>query len=102
MINDVCDHLRCVREYIDSFGAKVTYRGKSWDHARYWIYYEAVMDAHSLIIGFNLGDNVIVENMEDYKLGMEYGIYCRECHDAIIGIHPKDNRGKNSVKIKFV
>jgi hypothetical protein len=101
-IMEICTHLSSAKKFIETFNPVVTYEGKAWtENSRYWIYYDAVIDAESLKIGLKMDECVLIEDMDDYKLGLEYGLWCSVCKDGIMGKHPRDKYLDKVLKIKF-
>jgi hypothetical protein len=99
---EICTHLSAAKIFIDKFNPVVTYAGKAWtENSRYWIYYDAVIDAKSLQVGLKLDACVLVEDMDDYKLGMEYGLWCSVCKDGLMGKHPSDKYLNGVPRIKY-
>lgn len=84
-----CMHLRPVQEYLMRLNIKETFRGQTWSiNCRDWIYYDCVLAAESLIKRFDLQDCVEEHNYLNIKVGGEMGLYCKTCHDAVVGQHP--------------
>ena len=98
----ICLHLNPAKEYIETFNPKVTFAGKSWtENSRFWIYYDVILDVLTIKKGLKLNECILVNDIEDCKLGMEYGLWCSKCKDGLMGIHPKDRFKSNLKIVKF-
>lgn len=91
----MCEHLAELENELKSKGIKETYRGQPWsDNCREWVYYDCVLDAEKLKSRHNFPACVIISRNDDQRSGRELGFYCEQCHDAVMGFHPEDGKGK--------
>jgi hypothetical protein len=75
-------------------GIRETWRGKAWtNNCREWIHFDCVLKPAELKARLKLADSVTVHQCDDYKLGLELGLECGSCGDAIMGLHPKGPGG---------
>jgi hypothetical protein len=82
----VCVHLAPVEAVLTASGAVETYRGQAWsDNCREWVYFDVPLDPGDLRARFHLGPMVVDHRNTDPKSGLECGLVCTTCHDAIMG-----------------
>ena len=95
MDRHVCEHLRALEDELASQGVKVTFSGQPWSaNCRYWVYVDAVLDGEAIRKRLNLGATVSVHSNDDERSGLEKGLVCDACHDAVIGLHPRVAKGR--------
>lgn len=83
----LCHHLSPLEDAICAAGFKETYRGSPWSqNCREWVYFDLVLDTESLIRRLQLPPCVVVHENNDPRSGSERGLYCSECHDALVGL----------------
>lgn len=85
----VCKHLRDIETALIDAGVMVTQRGQVWsDNCREWVYFACRLDCDALLARHEVGPSVRVHRNDDARSGLELGIECTECHDALMGQHP--------------
>ena len=95
----ICEHLRSVEEIIIEKNIKEVSRGKAWSkNCREWVYYDCFIDAVSISQRLNLNKCVEIHSHLGTHDGSEYGFYCNEHHDGIMGVHPTMLNNKLIVK----
>jgi hypothetical protein len=83
-----CEHLQALEADILLAGVQETFRGKAWSaNCREWVYFDCVLDVEKLHYRYKLPDFVLVHSNDDRKSGLEAGLVCTICKDAVIGIH---------------
>jgi hypothetical protein len=88
----MCIHLEQLEKYIVAAGFKETWRGQPWTtNCHEWVYYNCIFNTKALMDKLKLASVVSVHDYFDAKAGSELGFVCTQCHDAIIGPHPKSN-----------
>ena len=93
----VCEHLRDLELAIASTGIDETYRGQPWSqNCREWVYYDCLLDVAAIRESFDLAPCVVDHKNDDSRSGLESGLVCKNCNDAIMGVHPKDRRGRRA------
>jgi hypothetical protein len=91
----VCEHLRQLDEAIHAVGIAETFRGQAWSsNCREWVYFDCYLDVEAIRRLFELPAFVVDHVNDDPKSGRESGLVCKECDDAVIGLHKDDARGK--------
>lgn len=68
-----------------------TYRGQAWgDNCREWVYFDCVFaDLPRTLERLQLDrDKLEIHSHFGTHDGQEYGIICKDCRDAIMGVHP--------------
>ena len=84
-----CEHLRPLEQELTAAGIKETYRGQAWsDNCREFVYFDCVLDRESIRRRLKLADCVRDSDYLGTHMGSEYGFYCEQCQDGIMGIHP--------------
>jgi hypothetical protein len=87
--------LRVLEDELIAAGRKITYAGQPWTrNCRYWITFDLVLDCEALKKRLKLADFVSIHVNDDPRSGREQGLVCDTCHDAIIGLHPADGKGR--------
>jgi hypothetical protein len=82
----VCEHLALIESALLDSGIAVTFRGQAWsDHCREWVYFDCYLDTHALRKQFVLADCVEDHTHRGTHDGMEHGLVCNRCHDAVLG-----------------
>ena len=91
----MCEHLIGLDQELKLSGFKETYRGQAWsNNCREWVYYDCVLHSTSIRKWLNLRDFIVDHSNDDPKSGLEAGLVCEQCHDAVIGVHPSSASGK--------
>lgn len=94
-----CTHLQPLEADLLSTGIKETFRGQAWsNNCREWVYFDCFLDLKQLRRNYDLPEFVIAHLNNDPRSGMEAGLVCRMCNDAIIGLHPSAAKGKQVFK----
>ena len=83
-----CEHLRDLEQALIDAGMKITYRGKAWQIAREWVYFDCVLDLGECRRRFSLPDFVVDHTHRGTHDGTEQGLVCERCQDAVMGRHP--------------
>jgi hypothetical protein len=93
----VCEHLRHLEQEIAAAGIRETRRGQTWtDNCREFVYFDCVLDRESIRKRLRLADCVKDDDYLGTHMGEEYGFYCEECKDGVMGRHPR-GLGSNTV-----
>ena len=91
----MCEHLIDIERELKAQGFKETFRGQPWSkNCREWVYYDCYLDTKSIRNRFKLPDFVIDHSNDDPRSGLEAGLVCEQCHDAIVGAHSSQSEGK--------
>lgn len=84
----ICEHLQPLEKELISKGINELHRGQPWtDHCREWVYYDCFLDAEKIKLRLQLPTFVEHYYNDDPVSGLEEGLFCNECEDAIIGYH---------------
>jgi hypothetical protein len=84
-----CEHLQALEADLLLAGIQETFRGKAWSaNCREWVHFNCVLDIEKLRLKYSLPDFVINHHNDDPRSGLEVGLVCTVCKDAVIGIHP--------------
>ncbi len=82
----LCEHLEEIEKELILAGHRETYRGKPWSkNCREWAYFDVELVIEKLKERFELNSHVEIHENLDPKSGLERGVVCRNCHDAIMG-----------------
>lgn len=82
----VCQHLEALEQALLQAGAKETYRGQAWSrNCREWVYFDVALDVETIRTRFALGDEVETHENTDPRSGLEAGLVCSLCQDAVMG-----------------
>lgn len=82
----VCRHLYPLEQALLAAGIEETYRGQPWSrNCREWVYFDAELDTDTIAQRFQLPDCVEVAENTDPKSGIERGLFCTLCNDAVMG-----------------
>ena len=85
----MCEHLQPLEDYLKKKHITETFRGHAWsEHCREWIYFDCFLETERLKTKLGLPTFVVTHENTDLKSGMELGLVCNECNDAIMGLHP--------------
>ena len=91
----MCEHLEPLDNELKEKGIKETFRGQPWSaNCREWVYYDCLLVVESLRKRFALPAFVVVHSNDDPRSGLEAGIVCDLCKDAVVGAHPSVAAGK--------
>ena len=95
----LCEHLQPVQGYLRSQSVAVEGPIKdSWySYFRTVMRVDVVLDGPALRKKLKLSRTVRKYDEFDIKTGGEYGFYCEEHKDALIGIHPRFSSGKKKI-----
>ncbi|MFT3794104.1 hypothetical protein [Flavobacterium sp.] len=95
----MCEHLAALDNELKANGIAEIFRGQAWsDHCREWVYYDCVLDLEKIRQRHQFPDFVKIHVNADNKSGMEAGLVCEMCADAVIGVHPDLGKGKTVVE----
>lgn len=95
----MCIHLDVLEKELVNLGVTETFRGKAWSkNCREWIYYDCLLNTKSLMKRLQLPAFIEVHTINDNKRGLEHGLVCTMCQDAIMGLHPDMAKGKRVVR----
>lgn len=96
--NLMCEHLKPLENYLNVKNIPETFRGKPWSiHCNEWIYFDCILNTTQLIAKFQFSAFVVVQQNDDPRTGTELGLFCTECNDAILGLHPEFSTKKVEV-----
>jgi len=85
-----CQHLIAIETALIDAGITEKYRGQPWStNCREWVYFDCRLDVDALMDTNDLGPTIEAFHNNDPRSGLESGIRCSQCHDALVGIHPK-------------
>jgi hypothetical protein len=83
----ICTHVRWLEEALSAAGFRETYRGQTWsNNCREWVYFDVILDVPRLQLQFTIPAGVEVHENTDPKSGLERGLVCSRCHDAVMGL----------------
>jgi len=95
MAQHVCEHLRVLEDELVAGKRTMTSAGQAWSsNCRYWIYFDVLLDCDAIKRRLKLGNGITVHVNDDPRSGREQGLVCDACHDAIVGLHPLDGKGR--------
>jgi hypothetical protein len=82
----LCQHLHALERALLSSGARETFRGQAWsENCREWVYFDVRLDPAALRRRFALPACVQAHENADPRSGLERGLVCTQCHDAVMG-----------------
>lgn len=85
----LCEHLAPLERALQTAGIPETYRGQVWTQAcREWAYFACRLDVEQAIAFCPDSHPLRSHRNDDSRSGLEAGLYCTQCKDAIMGIHP--------------
>ena len=85
----VCEHLSELEQRMLAAGLRVTFRGQSWTrNCREWVYFDCLLDRAAIRETIEFAPCVKDHEHLGTLEGAEAGFVCKECHDAIMGVHP--------------
>lgn len=91
----VCHHLSALETELIAARIPETARGAVWSlNCREWVYFDIVLDLEALTQRFNFAPCVQVHENLDARSGLERGLVCTQCHDAIMGLPPSITQGR--------
>lgn len=83
----VCEHLIELETALLADGARETARGQVWSkNCREWVYFDVVLDVDAIRARFSLAPGVELHENTDARSGLERGLVCRSCQDAVMGL----------------
>jgi hypothetical protein len=83
----VCEHLAQLECALLDAGFAETCRGQVWsDNCREWVYFDVVLDIEALQARFAFGPEVRIHENTDPRSGLERGLVCWTCKDAVMGL----------------
>ena len=92
-MTELCEHLAPLEAELRRLGVVLLSSGKAWsENCRCWLYFDCLLDLNSLRQRFSLPEHVVDHSHLGTHEGREAGFVCTRCHDAIMGINPKDLR----------
>ena len=92
----MCEHLSPLEKELHSRNIKETFRGEAWSvNCREWIYYDCYLNCKSIINRLHLPAFVAHSINNDPRSGLEEGLFCEQCKDAILGYHRTLDGGRN-------
>ncbi|WP_345949306.1 hypothetical protein ABDD95_20895 [Mucilaginibacter sp. PAMB04274] len=90
-----CTHLRSLEKDLIHAGMRETFRGKAWSAGcREWVYFDCVLDTKALRNRYQLEAFIKEHRNDDPRSGLEAGLVCTLCQDAVMGVHPLHGNGK--------
>lgn len=90
----VCEHLAALERELLAAGIALTYRGQAWSsNCREWAYFACLMDRPAIRERLSLPECVIDHDNDDSRSGLESGLVCSTCHDAVVGVHSTQAAG---------
>lgn len=82
----VCEHLAVLERALIGAGVRETARGALWSqHCREWVYFDVVLHLAAIRATLMLPDCVVVHENLDPRSGLERGLVCTACDDAVMG-----------------
>ena len=82
-----CTHVRWLEEALTKAGFPETFRGAAWSaNCREWVYFDVRLDIPRIVREFAIPDCVEVHENSDPRSGLEEGLVCRTCKDAVMGV----------------
>lgn len=91
----MCEHLEELDKALKEKQIKETFRGQPWsNNCREWVYYDCFLDVERLRERFALPAFVVAYSNDDPRSGLEAGLVCDLCKDAVVGAHPSVAAGK--------
>ena len=86
----VCRHLEPIEKTLQALHVEETFRGDAWSkNCREWVYFRCILDLEKARRAFEMDPCVENHDLVDARLGSELGLYCRNCHDGVMGLNPK-------------
>jgi hypothetical protein len=90
----VCKHLAQLERELLAAGVSLTFRGQAWtSNCREWAYFACVLDRPAIRERLSLPDCVRDHDNDDSRSGLESGLVCTACWDAVVGIHATQATG---------
>ena len=94
----LCEHLQALEKEMIAAGFEVTFRGQAWTkNCREWVYFDCYLDRDAIRKRMDLASCIEDHEHAGTHDGQEAGLYCTECKDAIMGIHPNRLRADTRV-----
>ena len=85
----MCKHLKPLESYLQEKNIPQTFRGQAWSlNPGEWTYFDCFLDTEELKTKLSLPAFIMTYENTDLKSGTELGLVCKECNDAIVGLHP--------------
>lgn len=85
----LCEHLQPMLDFLMSTGAKMSFAGQAWSkNCRTWVYLDRTLDTAALSRKFKLASCVRVHSHRGTHERSEYGFYCEEHQDGLMGPYP--------------
>ncbi len=85
----ICEHLRVLERALIDAGVKISYRGKVWERANEWVYFDCVLDLAECRKQFGLPGFVVDHVHCGTHDGTEQGLVCERCLNGVMGRHPE-------------
>jgi hypothetical protein len=90
----LCEHLRELEQEILAAGIRETWRGRPWSkNCREWVTFACFLDVAAIRARRPLPACVEDYSNDDPRSGLEAGLVCHRCWDAIVGVHPLGKGG---------
>ena len=90
----VCEHLQPLESELATRGVAETFRGQAWStNCREWVYYRCFFDLAAIRERLSLAECVVDHVHLGTHDGSEAGFVCRQCNDAIMGLHQQHAAG---------
>lgn len=97
----MCEHLAVLESEIKAQNIKETFRGSVWTESKgEWIYFDCYLDCEQIIRRLHLPEFVRCHTNDDNKSGLEEGLVCEKCNDAIMGYHRRLDKRENVITIQ--
>lgn len=98
--NMICEHLQPLEKELIAKDIKETFRGQPWTkNCREWVYYDCFLDTEKIKLRLQLPEFITAHQNNDPVSGLEEGLVCNACFDAIIGHH---HLLKNKIQAEIV
>lgn len=87
-------NISALEKPVKKAGIRETYRGRTGSkNCREWAYFDCRLDVKRIREDFRLADCVKEHSNDDRRSGLEAGLVCDVCHDAVMGVHASLSRG---------
>lgn len=91
----MCEHLFPLEQELRSKNIREIFHGTPWsENAAQWIYYDCYLDVGAIIGRLSLPSCIEHITNDDPRSGLEEGLYCTSCKDAVMGYHRVLNSGR--------
>jgi hypothetical protein len=97
-IHMVCHHLQQLEQELIYLRIKETYRGQAWGaNCREWVYFDCYLNLAAIRQRIAFDDCVIDHVHKGTHDGQECGFFCKQCLDAIMGVHQDQAGGRKEI-----